>query len=102
LHLVAREMSEQDFEIHDVECLRTHYGKTLSLWSGNFERNFQAAVAAAGERTARTWRLYLAGCAHAFDERWISIYQILATKQAQAGRSAMPLSRAWMYPPGNA
>jgi len=102
LHLVTREMSEQDFEIHDVECLRTHYEKTLALWSGSFERNFKAAAAAADERTARTWRLYLAGCAHAFDERWISIYQILATKQAQPGRSTMPLTRAWMYPPGNA
>ena len=97
LHLVVNEMSEQDFEVQDVECLRTHYAKTLALWSANFERRLEEAVAAAGERTARIWRLYLAGCALAFDERWISIYQVLATRQATPGRAKLPLTRAWMY-----
>jgi cyclopropane-fatty-acyl-phospholipid synthase len=98
LHLVVHEMSDQDFEVQDVECLRTHYAKTLALWSANFERRLKDAVAAADERTARIWRLYLAGCAHAFDERWVSIYQILATKQTKPGRAALPLTREWMYP----
>ena len=97
LHLVTREMSDRAFEIHDVEGLRPHYAKTLALWSESFERRLDAAVAAADERTARIWRIYLAGCAHAFDEAWVSIYQILASKPAGSGRAELPLTRDWMY-----
>jgi cyclopropane-fatty-acyl-phospholipid synthase len=97
LHLVTRDMSDQSFEIHDVECLRRHYAKTLALWSRNFEDRLAQAVAASDERTARIWRLYLAGCAHAFGEAWVSIYQILASKPAASGRMELPLTRDWMY-----
>jgi cyclopropane-fatty-acyl-phospholipid synthase len=97
LHLVVKDMSDQDFEVHDVECLRPHYAKTLALWSAAFERRLDAAVAASSERTARTWRLYLAGCAYAFEQRWISIYQVLATKQKNPGLADLPLTRDWMY-----
>ncbi|QJR11117.1 putative fatty acid methyltransferase [Usitatibacter rugosus] len=97
LHLVVKEMSDADFEVHDVETLRPHYAKTLSHWSANFEARLAEASAASSERIARTWRLYLAGCAHAFEQRWISIHQVLATKETQPGRSEMPLTRDWMY-----
>ena len=80
-------MSDADLEVHDVECLRPHYAKTLSHWSANFERHLDEAVAASSERTARIWRLYLAGCAHAFEQRWISIYQVLASRQTKPGRA---------------
>jgi cyclopropane-fatty-acyl-phospholipid synthase len=97
LHLVVREMSDAQFEVHDVEGLRPHYAKTLALWSENFERRFAEAVAASDEKTARIWRLYLAGCAHAFEQRWVSIYQVLASKQSSPGRTELPLTRDWMY-----
>jgi cyclopropane-fatty-acyl-phospholipid synthase len=90
-------MSDQNLEVCDVESLRPHYAKTLDFWSGNFERHLGEAVEAAGERTARIWRIYLAGCAYAFEQGWISIYQILASKQAKPGRTALPLTRDWMY-----
>ncbi len=98
LHLAVHDMSEQELEVHDVECLRPHYAKTLGIWSRAFEQNFDAAVAASDQRTARIWRLYLAGCAHAFEERWVSIYQILASKQAKPGPAELPMTRDWMYP----
>ncbi len=97
LSRVIGEMSGQDFEVHDVECLRPHYVRTLDHWSANFERHLPAAIAASSERTARIWRLYLAGCAHAFDQRWISVYQILASRQQEPGRTDLPLTREWMY-----
>ena len=97
LHRVVREMSAQRFEVHDVECLRPHYARTLDIWSANFERCFREAAAASSERTARIWRLYLAGCAHAFEQGWISIYQVLASKQVKPGRSELPLTRDWIY-----
>jgi cyclopropane-fatty-acyl-phospholipid synthase len=97
LHLVVHDMADQHLEIHDVEGLRPHYAKTLGYWSDNFEARMKEAVESAGERTARIWRVYLAGCAHAFEQGWISIYQILATKQAKPGRAVMPLTREYMY-----
>jgi cyclopropane-fatty-acyl-phospholipid synthase len=97
LHRVVHDMSVQDLEVHDVECLRPHYARTLDCWSGNFERRFREAVAASSERTARIWRIYLAGCAHAFEQRWISIYQVLASRQKKPGRTDLPLTREWMY-----
>ena len=74
-----------------------HYARTLGLWSDRFEQNYEAAVAASCERTARIWRIYLAGCAHAFEQRWISIYQVLASKQKKPGPTDLPLTRDWMY-----
>ncbi len=97
LHLVVHDMADQDLEVHDVEGLRTHYAMTLGQWSNNYEARLQEAVEAAGERTARIWRLYLAGCAHAFEQGWISIYQILASKQTKPGRAQLPLTREWIY-----
>jgi cyclopropane-fatty-acyl-phospholipid synthase len=97
LHRAIHDMSEQDLEVHDVECLRPHYARTLELWSEAFERRFDKAVQASSERTARIWRIYLAGCAHAFEQGWISIYQVLATRRAKPGRTALPLTRDWMY-----
>ena len=97
LHRVVHDMSEQDFEVHDVECLRPHYAKTLDHWSAAFERRIADAVAESSERTARIWRLYLAGCAHAFEQRWVSIYQVLASKMRKPGRAELPLTREWMY-----
>ena len=97
LHRAVHDMSEADFEVHDVECLRPHYARTLEHWSRNFEERLAQAVAAADERTARIWRLYLAGCAYAFEQRWVSIYHELGSKQAVSGQSVLPLTREWMY-----
>jgi cyclopropane-fatty-acyl-phospholipid synthase len=97
LHRAIHDMSAEGLEVHDVECLRPHYAKTLEMWSGNYERRLPQAVAASNERTARIWRVYLAGCAHAFEQGWISIYQVLASRQSKTGRTALPLTREWIY-----
>ena len=97
LHRAIRDMSDQRLEVHDVECLRPHYAKTLAAWSAAFEQHLGEAVAASNERTARIWRLYLAGCAHAFEQGWISVYQVLATRREQPGPTRLPLTRDWMY-----
>jgi cyclopropane-fatty-acyl-phospholipid synthase len=97
LHRAIYDMSVQDLEVHDVECLRPHYAKTLGHWSANFEANLDAAVSASSERTARIWRIYLAGCAYGFEQGWMSIHQVLASKRTRPGRTALPLTRDWMY-----
>lgn len=97
LHRAVHDMSGEGLEVHDVECLRPHYAKTLDMWSANYEGRLAQAIAASNERTARIWRVYLAGCAHAFEQGWISIYQVLASRQGKPGRTALPLTRDWMY-----
>jgi cyclopropane-fatty-acyl-phospholipid synthase len=97
LHRVLHDMSAADFEAHDIECLRPHYARTLGHWSERFESRLPEAVAASDQRTARIWRLYLAGCAHAFEQRWVSIYQVLASRQTGPGQADLPLTREWMY-----
>jgi cyclopropane-fatty-acyl-phospholipid synthase len=97
LHFAVKEMSAQGLEVRDVECLREHYARTCGFWSDNFERHMPAAVAASSERIARIWRVYLAGCAYGFEQGWMSIYQVLMSKQTQPGRTDLPLTREWMY-----
>ena len=97
LHRAVHDMSTQDLEVCDVESLRPHYAKTLGMWSDRFEKRLEDAVAASSERTTRIWRLYLAGCAYAFEQGWVSIYQVLASRQTKPGRTALPLTRDWIY-----
>ncbi len=97
LHREIHDMSEQGFEVHDVESLRPHYARTCGIWSANFERRLAEATAASNERTARIWRVYLAGCAYGFEQGWMSIYQVLASKFTKPGRADVPLTRGYMY-----
>lgn len=97
LSLVARELGAADLEIMDVETLRLHYAKTLWRWSERLESRAPAARSIAGEKRYRIWRTYLAGCAHAFEHNWVSIHQVLATKNAQPHVSPLPPTREFMY-----
>ncbi|PZP63853.1 MAG: SAM-dependent methyltransferase [Azospira oryzae] len=99
LSLAIREMSAQRLEVADVETLRLHYAKTLWHWAERLEQNRLRAAALAGEKRLRIWRVYLAGCAHAFEQGWVTIQQVLAFKPARAGESPLPWTRAYMYAP---
>jgi cyclopropane-fatty-acyl-phospholipid synthase len=83
-------------EAVDVESLRRHYAHTLDLWAENFEANADVAKKLVDDEKFRIWRVYLAGCAYAFENDDVSIYQIVCRK---AGRSAttLPWSRRYMY-----
>ena len=43
------------------------------------------------------WRVYLTGCSYGFAQGWMSIYQILASKQTKPGPNALPWTRDYMY-----
>ncbi|MEK6296678.1 MAG: cyclopropane-fatty-acyl-phospholipid synthase family protein [Paraburkholderia tropica] len=83
-------------EAVDVESLRRHYAHTLDLWADNFEARAQEAKQLVDDEKFRIWRVYLAGCAYAFEHDDVSIYQIVCRK---AGRSAttLPWSRRYLY-----
>lgn len=89
-------MQQGGLEVLDVENLRRHYALTLSLWSQNYEKNSSSIRREIGEERYRIWRIYLAGCAYAFRNDVVSIYQILCQP---AGRPADTLawSRQYMY-----
>lgn len=96
LSLALRAAQEGGLEVLDVENLRRHYAHTTALWSQNFENNQEAIRKLVSDATFRIWRVYLIGCAHAFEQDLISIYQILCHK---AGRRSNQLdwSRRYMY-----
>ena len=96
LGTVLKTMQEGGLETRDVENLRRHYARTCNLWVENFERNATYIRSLVDERRYRIWRIYLAGCAHAFQHDWISLYQVLC---GRAGRDANGIewSRQYMY-----
>jgi len=97
ISLVLKEMARAELEVMDVETLRLHYAKTLWHWSERLEANLDAAREHAGDKRLRIWRTYLAGCAHAFDQRWVAIHQVLAVKSADPKAHPLPWTRAWIY-----
>ena len=99
--LAIRELSAAGLELADAESLRRHYAITLAHWSDAFERALPELTRLAGERRTRIWRVYLAGCAHAFAQGWINIYQLLAVKPDAGGASPLPLTRDYMYRNGS-
>jgi cyclopropane-fatty-acyl-phospholipid synthase len=97
LSLVVKEMGAAGLEVMDSETLRLHYAKTLEHWSARLEAHLDEAREHAGEKRLRIWRAYLAGCAHAFAEGWVSIQQVLAVKNQDARKSPLPWTRDYMY-----
>jgi cyclopropane-fatty-acyl-phospholipid synthase len=93
---VLRAMQQGGLEALDVENLRRHYARTCGIWADNFEANAERIKPLVDEKRFRIWRVYLAGCAYAFSQDWISLNQIVCSK---AGRdvSTLPWSREYMY-----
>jgi cyclopropane-fatty-acyl-phospholipid synthase len=77
---VSRHVAEGELELLDAENLRPHYARTLWAWSDALESQLPQARRIAGEQTVRAYRLYLAGCAMAFERGWISLYQLLCSR----------------------
>ena len=115
LHIghVLKDLALAGLEMVDTENLRPHYARTLWSWSDALEARLpdaQQVLEATGNRgdagkVLRAYRLYLAGCAMCFEQGWISLHQILATRpdgQPQTGalkgaQSVYPFSREYMY-----
>ncbi|WP_279285470.1 cyclopropane-fatty-acyl-phospholipid synthase [Clostridium sp. C8-1-8] len=87
-------ISEQDFELIDVESLRRHYGRTLENWARNFEAALTEVRKSKDETFIRMWRLYLNACAASFNCVNISIHQILFGKGVN---NDLPWTRDYMY-----
>ncbi|CAM3343482.1 class I SAM-dependent methyltransferase [Polaromonas hydrogenivorans] len=115
LHIsaVLGHMAHSGLEMVDTENLRPHYGRTLWDWSDALEARLdeaRAVLTADGgaeraEKILRAYRLYLAGSAMSFEQGWIALHQVLATRPApdrqgeaiKGAQSAYPFNREFMY-----
>jgi len=102
IHEVVRAAEGAGFEVRDLESLPDHYAETLRIWLGRLESRFDEAVALAGERRARAYRLYLAASAAAFRLGRNGLFQLLLAKRSpSARREGAPRCRAdWYARPG--
>ena len=113
---VLEHLARAGLEMVDTENLRPHYARTLWDWSDALEAQLDEArqvLAADGgperaEKTLRAYRLYLAGSAMSFEQGWLSLHQLLATRRSGDARNAQaaqvvgaqsvyPFSRDYMY-----
>ena len=110
---VLRKMALVGLEMVDTENLRPHYARTLWAWSDGLEARLDDARvvlastldAQDANRVLRAYRLYLAGCAMGFEQGWISVYQILATRPdhdllsgpLKGAQSSYPFNRDHVY-----
>ncbi|MGT2429846.1 class I SAM-dependent methyltransferase [Cupriavidus basilensis] len=92
----AQHAAARGLEATDVELIRGHYARTLRHWADNFEAQGDTIRAMVGEKKYRIWRIYLAGCGHAFDTEKMSIYQVVCHKAGLPSQS-LPWSRRYIY-----
>lgn len=97
LSFMLRKMSEQNIDVADVESLRYHYAMTLRHWSDRLEQQQQRAMELIGAKKLRIYRVYLAGCAHGFEQGWVNVQQILGYKDHADKRNPLPWTRAHVY-----
>jgi cyclopropane-fatty-acyl-phospholipid synthase len=101
---MERSLCGAGLELLDAENLRPHYARTLWAWSDALEHRLAQARALTSEATVRAYRLYLAGCAMSFEQGWLSIYQLLASRPdghvaggfLRGAQSAYPFNREHM------
>jgi len=86
-------LEQVGFEVRDVEALREHYGLTLRAWVHNLRESWQEAERLVPPSRARTWLLYLAACALAFEHGNLTIHQVVAVRQGEHGAGRLPFTR---------
>ena len=89
-------MEDAQFEIEDVESLRSHYAMTLRLWVNRLEQHHEESLNHVSEATFRVWQVYMAACAQELEAGRAGIYQILASKRGVVNRQ-LPLTRHHLY-----
>jgi len=96
ISLVLKTMQACGLETFDVENLRRHYARTLDLWTQRYEAQANTLRQIVDEKTYRIWRIYLAGCSHAFHVDNVAIFQVICQKAEQES-STLPWSRHYIY-----
>jgi cyclopropane-fatty-acyl-phospholipid synthase len=82
-------------EVLDLENLRPHYAMTCASWLQRLQAHRDMCLLVVNSRVYRTWLLYLAGSAVAFECGEEGLYHMLLAKRR--GTNARKLTRASMY-----
>ena len=90
-----RAAEEAGFEIRDVETLREHYALTLRRWVENLQRHAPELLETVSKRTLRTWLLYMAGSAAAFERADISVCQVLLRRRDHRRNARISTRESW-------
>ena len=90
-------MESCGFEVHDVEGLRLHYGRTCRHWHDRLVANRDQAISHVGIERYRMWIAYLAGVAGGFERGPLHLFQTVASKRNDAGTTPIPQTRADIY-----
>jgi len=77
----------------DNRDLRPASALTLRAWVNNLRDSWQEAQQLVPPSRARTWLLYLAASALAFEHGNLTIHQVVAVRQGEHGASNLPLTR---------
>ena len=86
-------LEQVGFEVRDVQAIGEHYSPTLRCWVENLRQGWPQAQQLVGAPRARTWLLYLAACALAFEHANLTVHQVLAVRQVDDGASKPPRTR---------
>jgi cyclopropane fatty-acyl-phospholipid synthase-like methyltransferase len=62
------------FSMANVETLRQHYVKTLTLWGDALEANRDKAIAIQSREVYDNYMKYLRGCAQKFADEYIDVH----------------------------
>ena len=99
---VLTHMTNGGIEALDVENLRPHYARTLWAWSDSLEAQLDAAALVLpgerGQRAIKAYRVYLAGCALAFEQGWVSLHQIVGQHLATGRSDELDMPSDQAYP----
>ena len=93
-------MERARFEILDAEGLRRHYARTCRHWVERLQARAEEARRLVGERTYRTWLLYLTCSVVAFETSSIGLYQVLMQKHGDRTGGDAPGTRETLYRKG--
>ena len=90
----VRAAEDAGFEVLDVENLRPHYALTCRAWMHNLQANEDTCLRLVDRETYRTWLLFLAASALAFEDGFTDVYQVLMARRTSPGGR---LTREYMY-----
>ncbi len=96
LSRLTEQMEQQRFEILDVENLRPHYARTCRHWAERLRLQETRAIALVGERTYRTWLLYLTASSISFEQSSLNLHQVLV-QRVEPARVLVPTTREGTY-----
>ena len=77
---VIREAERAGFCILDIRSVREDYARTCREWVARLRKSGNDCIRLVGERTYRTWLLYLAASAFSFESRQTEAFSLLMSK----------------------